>query len=60
MKTIKRFEAFLGTQWMAWEASDTRTIIQRGRIIHIVNKQHEGGDVTSIFDLDLIPAYSIQ
>lgn len=58
-KTIKLFEAFLGDKFYSWSASETVSISQGGRIISITQKNETFGEVTSRFDLDLIPAYTI-
>lgn len=63
---MKRFEAFLGSDWKAWEASDTVAITKKANVVTITTEPkektetHPGHDrLKTVFNLSVIPAYTI-
>lgn len=58
-KPIKIFEAFLGDKFLAWKADDRTEIKLTGRIVTVITTTEDFGALTSRFNLDLIPAYSV-
>lgn len=58
-KAIAIFEAFLGNEFRGWRTDEKTKISSVGHIIRVVREDDVLGTVTTTFDLDLIPAFTI-
>lgn len=60
---MKRFEAYIGNQWHAFEASDKVTISKKANVVtviveDVVANEIPIGRLKTVFNLAVIPAYS--
>ncbi len=57
-KTLKLFEAYLGTQWVGWKEDPKITIKLNMKTVTIEMIHDDHGLVKTIIDLDKVPAYT--